>query len=194
MKKLVVSFLFGITCMVSYGQFTQGTIMVGGSFGADFDTEKTKTGNTTTVTGHTTSIDIAPSAGYFVIDNVAVGAAIDMYASKYKSKDGLSTNSSNSVSFAPFARYYYQKFYGQGSFQLGTEKTKYVFDGNTTNTTSNISGWSLAVGYAYLLNQNVALEPQIGFQSNGYKTGNDKDITSGLFLRIGFQIYLTKQP
>jgi len=193
MKKLVFSFLFCITCMVSYGQFTHGTIMVGGNFGATFDAEKTKVGSTTTVTGHTNSLTIAPTAGFFIMDNFAIGAAVDMNASKYKTSDGTYTQSVNSVSLAPFARYYYHKFYGQASFQLGTAKVKTVnIPGNTTTSTFDTSGWSLAAGYAYLLNQNVALEPQLGYESSGQKSGNAKAINSGLFFRIGFQIYLTK--
>jgi len=193
MKKLLVSVLFIMGGIASYAQFTQGTIMVGGNAGADFEAQKNKDGNTTTVTGHTNSVYLMPTAGYFIIDNLAVGAGVSMSASKYKSSDGTSTSTSRSASLAPFARYYYQRFFGQGSFQFGNEKSKTTFDGITNESASNISGWSLAAGYAYLLNQNVAVEPMIGYGSVGHKAGDNKDVDSGLFIRIGFQIYLTKQ-
>ena len=193
MKKVSVSFIFAIISTVSYGQFTKGTIMVGGNFSATFNTEKTKNGNTITTTGHTNSVVMLPQAGYFPIDNLAVGAGVDMSSSKYKSTDGFYTFSSNRVSLAPFARYYYEKFYGQGSFQVGSEKTKTLFDGSTSTSSSTISGWSLAVGYAYLLNESIAVEPQLGYGSVGQKYSSaSKSINSGLFIKIGFQIYLRK--
>jgi len=98
------------------------------------------------------------------------------------------------VSLAPFARYYYEKFYGQASFQVGHGTTKILNDGSTSNSSYSISGWSLAAGYAWLLNESVAVEPQLGYASLGEKySGTNKDYSSGLFFRLGFQIYLFKK-
>jgi len=193
MKKLSVSLTFAIISISSYGQFTKGTFMVGGSFSATFETEKTKNGNTTTTTGHTNSADMLPQAGYFLMDNLALGAGVDMRSTKSKSTDGTYVLTSNSASVAPFARYYYQKFFGQGSFQLGSGKTKTVIDGSSSTSTYGVTGWSVAAGYAFLLNQHVAVEPQLGYGSSGQRyTSTTKDISSGLFFKIGFQIYLGK--
>jgi len=193
MKKLSVGFIFAIISMASYGQFTKGTFMVGGSFSATFNAEKTKTGSTTTTTGHTNSVSMIPQAGYFLMDNLALGAGVDMYSSKTKSADGTYTSTSNSASLAPFARYYYQKFYGQASFLIGSGKDKTISGGTTSTSTYGLTGWSVAVGYAYLLNQHVAVEPQFGYGSSGQRYSSTvKDTSSGLFFRIGFQIYLAK--
>jgi len=193
MKTLSASFIFAIMSVVSYGQFTKGTIMVGGSFSATFQAEKTKSGNTVTTTGHTNSADMLPQAGYFLMDNLALGAGVEMRSSKTKSTIQSYISSSNSASVAPFARYYYQRFFGQGSFQLGSGRTKTEIAGSSSTSTYGLTGWSVAVGYAYLLKQHVAVEPQLGYGSYGQRySSTAKDINSGLFFKIGFQIYLGK--
>jgi outer membrane protein len=193
MKKLSVSFIFAMISVVSYGQFTKGTFMLGGNFGATFNAEKTKNGNTTTVTSHTNTVNMAPTAGYFIMDNLAVGAAVVMYTSKNKSSNGNNSTTSTSASLAPFARYYYHKFYGQGSFQVGSGKTRFVNNGQSSESTYGTTGWSLAAGYAHLLNQYIAVEPQVGYGSVGQRfSSTNKLIDSGLFIKIGFQIYFKK--
>ncbi len=101
---------------------------------------------------------------------------------------------SSTITLSPFARYYFGKIYVQGAYQFGTQKSEYTFGNSTQTTKEGISGWSLAGGYAIMLNESVALEPQIGYQSIGYKDkdSDNKDITSGLFIRLGIFVYLSK--
>jgi outer membrane autotransporter protein len=138
---------------------------------------------------------LSPSAGYFIIDNLAVGAAIDFNASSTKPSGGTGKSSSTSVSLSPFVRYYLnQGIFFQGQVGFGSENSKYPSGGGTTTTTKySTSNWSLGAGYAYFLNDFVAVEPMIGYGSNSQKTTSGPDVKysyPGLFLKVGFQVYL----
>jgi len=195
MKKILILLIGVAMSSVAYAQFTKGTIMAGGSLGASFNTNKTEAGNTTTTTGTTNTVNFFPQAGYFVIDNLAVGAGINLSSSTTKFNGTNNKTTISSASFAPFARYYYQKFYGQFSFNVGSGNNKNTNGNVTTDNKFSTSGWSLAAGYAYLLNEHVAVEPQIGYGSASQKAkvSGNKNIDSGLFIRIGLQIYLRKK-
>lgn len=195
MKKITIIAAFMALSLGAFAQFTKGSLMVGGSVGFSSDSEKTKSGSTTTTNGTLTTFSFTPQVGYFVIDNLSLGAGINLLSASDKANSGGGKQTASSSSFAPFARYYYQKLYGQLAGQFGSAKTSFESGGTTTETKYGVSGWSLLVGYAYLLNNHVAIEPQIGYGSTSRKdkgTGGVTDINSGLFIQIGLQIYLPK--
>jgi hypothetical protein len=196
MKKIVLSIAACLTIVLANAQFKQGTMLIGGSFGVSSVTDKNKTDNVTVVNGRTTSISLSPQFGYFVIDNLAVGGNLDLALSKYKQKAGSEFNSTGSqFSFGPFVRYYFSPgIFVHGAFGLGAARNKYTSVSNSGNQKYGLASYTLAVGYAYFLKDNVAIEPMIGFTSNTRKlNGTDqKIIDSSLFLRVGFQIYLRK--
>ncbi len=112
-----------------------------------------------------TSWNVSPNIGYFVMDNLAIGANIDL-------KDDESGSTTN---FGPFVRYYFTslgksaKLYGNAGANFGDETT---FKG--------------AVGVAYFLNSSVALE------TAAYYENNTDAKTSEYGLKIGFQIHFKK--
>ncbi|HEX8060761.1 MAG TPA: hypothetical protein VF473_07485, partial [Cyclobacteriaceae bacterium] len=77
---------------------------------------------------------------------------------------------------------------------FGSQKSKDTPGGSSTSTTTkyNTSNWSVGAGYAYFLNDYVAIEPLIGYGANIQKVSNPdiKYSQPGLFLKVGFQIYL----
>jgi outer membrane protein len=197
MKKIFfIALLVVAATTVGLAQFTKGSMLAGGSSNLGFgsDTYKNKSGGTTTTTGKITSFSLEPSVGYFFMDNLAAGAGLGLSTSSYKSDGGSSKSKTSSITLSPFARYYFDKLYAQGGFQIGNSKTE-ITNGSTTQTTkSGISGWSLAGGYAILLNESISIEPQIGYQSigNKFKDSDNKIIHSGLFLRLGIFVYISK--
>ena len=159
MKKII---FFAITMFASLGvfaQFNQGRMLVGGS--AEFRTisDKNKSGGTTTTNGTRTSLSVSPSFGYFVIDQLAVGASLDMGLSKWNAKTANDVdNNTTSIQFQPFVRYYLPAgIFFQGKFGLGTAKTTY--DENYDDSKYNTSSLALSAGYAIFLSDNVAIEP-----------------------------------
>ena len=179
-----------IFCLSSlcYGQFTKGKILAGGSFSANFNSYNYTSGTSS----KSSSISFFPQVGYFIVDNFAAGAGLSLSHSNYKAPSGSPTGelSSSSISFSPFARYYMNTFFGQATFELGSSKTKTEGTNGSTIHLNN-SGWSLAVGYAYMLNEHVAIEPQIGYGANYVDVGSGNTTTNGnIFLKAGIQVYL----
>jgi hypothetical protein len=182
--------------MSAFAQFEQGTKLVGGNFGLEFSTSKSKYNNQTNTNGKSTSFSFEPKFGYFVINNLVVGGELGLTLSSWKSDGESGKETSTSLTIGPFVRYYFQPgIFVEGKYAVGTLKAKDDFFGDVEEYKYALSGVSLGAGYAYFLNDNIALEPMIGFQSNARKnktTGEAevKNISSGLFVRVGFQIYL----
>jgi hypothetical protein len=197
MKTFFTILVITIISFGAFAQFEQGNMLVGGAVGAKFNTEKTKFEGTTDTDGKFTEFTLSPQFGYFVINNLAVGGGLDLTLQSYK-PDGLDGKSTATLLlFSPFARYYFRPgIFLQSKFHLGSRKYKNDIGQNTNESKNGVSGWSLGAGYAAFLNDNVAIEPMLGFESLSYKdkdsNQNVKDISSGIFLRVGFQIYLRK--
>jgi len=197
MKKIVfIVLLMTAVATTGLAQFSSGTFLIGGTtnLSIGFDTEKTKSGGTTSTDGKNTSFSLEPAAGYFFMDNLAIGAGLGLNSSTFKADGSGNKSTGTSILLTPFARYYFDKFYAQGSLMLGSQKTEFTSGSTTISSKEGVSGWSLAGGYAILLNESVALEPQIGFRSvtNKDKDSDNKDITSGLFIRMGIFVYLAR--
>ncbi len=193
MQKAILAIVLLLATSNVFAQFNQGRILAGGNVAFSTSTDKSKVNSTTTTNGRATSFSLSPNAGYFVIDNLAFGAALEIGTGSYKPDGNGSEYNGSSVTFAPFVRYYLNPgIFFQGQYGLGTEKDKSTF-GNTTNENKfSISTVSLGVGYAHFLNDHVAIEPFIGYRSRSQenKDNDTRNIDSGLFLNIGLQVYL----
>lgn len=149
------------------------TIMVAGFMSADAQTEKGNFllgGNVTFQTSDGTSVFMAaPNLGYFVANNIAVGARVNL----------LTSEGYTAWAAGPFVRGYFLgsdkgKFFGEGGVNIGGA------DGADTEV-----GFGVGAGYAIFLNRSVALE----FGANYTKTGE----AEGIFgLGVGFQIHFIK--
>lgn len=195
MKKITMLLLAWCVTAGAYAQFEKGTMLVGGSFGADFTTNKSKFDGNSTTNSKDVSVSFDPQFGIFVIDNLAVGGALGLSTSVYKQDDNDYKYVTNEITIQPTARYYIDPgIFFQGRFILGTSKSKETDNGDVDEFKYNVTGWSLAAGYAYFLNDVVAIEPLIGFGGKGYKNKDSdvKTVDTGLFIQVGFQIYLKK--
>lgn len=200
MKKTIITLaiiLVGITG--AFAQFEKGRMLIGGSLGFSSTSEDWEQGSNSITAGKTTTISFAPQFGYFVMDNLAVGAAIDFTNSKFKpdndAKDFLSEYTETSTQFQPFVRYYLPaKIFFQGNVGFGSTKTEDTFDGDTDKYEAKLFSWGLGAGYAIMLSDNVAIEPLLGY-SSVKETDDSSDpefVTTygGLFLRVGVQVYI----
>ena len=195
-KSLFTLVLVMVLSLAVKAQFNKGTIMAGGSVGYSSVTNKETQTNVTTTVGTTNTLTFLPQVGYFFIDNLAGGAGITLKSQKFNNSGSSASNSTTLFLFSPFVRYYFPpKVYAQFSFDVGSGKDKQTDNkGITTETKSGVSGWSLLAGYAYMLNDHVAIEPQVGYSSlvQNYSSNNFKTSDAGIFLRIGLQVYLRK--
>lgn len=196
MKKIVTLLAFALICSGAYAQFNKGRILAGGSVAFSALTGKTKDNNSTSTNSHTTSFNISPDVGYFIIDNVAVGGMLNLSTwSRKGDGDDDSKQSQTEFTLTPFGRYYLdQGIFFQGQVGFGSRTDKYKLDNSNTtvSTKYGVLNWAIGAGYAYFLNDNVAVEPIVGFTSSSYKNkdADVKSIESGIFLRIALQVYL----
>lgn len=198
MKKTFLTPLI-LLCVVagSYAQFNQGRVLLSGKSGLDLSilTSKTKTDNTTTTTDKSTSFSLSPMAGYFVIDNLAIGASLNLSVESSKDENTDTEFKSNGLSFGPFVRYYFEPgFFAEGQVSFGSGKTETIRTNATTENKYGIFGFSLGAGYAAFISDNIAIEPSLSYVSNSLKPeGSDtKFITSGIVLSVGISAYLGK--
>lgn len=196
MKKHIFTVLLSVISVAVFAQFNQGTKMVGGTVSFSSTTAKDKFDNTTRKLHTNTNFSIAPQFGYFVIDRLALGASLDFSLSNNKSKVDEEDVSYTTVQIAPFVRYYLPAgIFFQGEFGVGTTKASGTnWNGATVEGKENVFSWSLAAGYAIMINESVAIEPMLGYGSVNYAdpdADNDyRQLNPGIFLQVGFQIYL----
>ena len=193
MKKIIIGLITALAVTSSFAQFEKGRILAGGSVGFSTHTYKVESNTTKITTGKSTSLSFNPKVGYFIIDKLALGVGLNIMTSTDKDSRSSDKSTSSSVSIDPFVRYYLNPgIFFQGAFGVGSNNYKET-NGNTTTTTKfNATNWSISTGYAIFLNDYVAIEPSIGYQSyaNKNKSSDFKLIDSGLFINVGFQIYL----
>jgi hypothetical protein len=195
MKRFVMVLLASCVAMGAYAQFEKGTMMVGGSFGADFTTNKSKYDGNSYTNGKYVDVSFDPQFGIFVINNLAVGGGIGISTSSFKEDDTDFKSVTHEFTIQPMARYYLQPgIFFQGKLMFGGATDKDVENGETDKTEYAVNGWSLSAGYPIFLNNVVAIEPQLGYGGKGYRNKDTdvRSVDSGIFLRVGFQIYLRK--
>ena len=170
MKKVILSvaavFAFGFANAqetATEGGFAQGDLFISGAVGFGSD----KTGDVKTNT-----FEIAPSIGYFVTSNIAVGGRLGYVSTK--EEDGLETKT-NTFSVEAFGRYYMTpdskfSFFGELAVNYGTSKIEEenVFPLEDSEYKENGFGVQVAPGVSYFLNSNLAIEASFGIL--GYNT------------------------
>lgn len=192
MKKSIITIVAIMFTVTAFAQFTnQGTFLLGGSsnLGLSFLSDKSKFGDGDFNDGSKfTSFTLSPEVGYFLINNFAAGLSIDVNSSKNKADNFEATSSF--ILAGPFARYYFDKFYVGGSVGLGSSKSESTFSEGESK--SSLTGWSVGAGYALMLTDAVALEPQINYSSLSAKDDDFVNRTAGLSINLSLFVYLSK--
>ncbi|RZJ73646.1 outer membrane beta-barrel protein [Flavobacterium sp.] len=134
--------------------FKKGDFYMTGAVG--FSSEKTGDFKTNEFT-------IAPTAGYFVSNNIAVGLNVGYVSTKEENPVDGDVDTDLFV-IGAFGRYYATpandfSFFGQLGFNYGTGKTKPEGGGDF-----KVDGFEVALrpGVSYFLSKNVAIEASIG--------------------------------
>lgn len=170
-KSLSGLFVFMVIGLAASAQTEKGNYLVGGNF--ELNTAK-----------NNTVIAFSPSLGYFLINNFAVGANLNL--SYTKSLNAKTTG----FGLGPFARYYLGTLnirpFGEADFNFTSQKTKV----SSSSTTVNGTSFFLGAGLAAFINRNVAIEGLAGYSHSDYAHASG---SGGFNLRIGFQVYLSKE-
>jgi outer membrane protein len=196
MKKILFVIPILFSCTLSFGQFSQGRMLVGGGIGFQSLTNKDKSGSFSVTDSKTTIITLTPRFGYFVINNLAVGLGVEVLSGKSKFEQSNGELVSSQLLVGPFVRYYVGPgVFFQGDFNVGSSKDKSTGGSISQEEKFNLSRWSLGAGYAIFLNDHVAIEPLISYQSLTTKPKDSQDsdvknINSGLNINLGIQVYI----
>lgn len=143
------------------------------------------------------TIEVAPKAGYFVIENLAVGLELNIFSNSETQEDdifGDIETKNTGFGIGPFARYYLDSgFFGEALVGLGSQKTTLESGSGDAELKSSVFGFRIGAGYAFFLGDHVAIEPTVNYS---WEDINPKDAPSGyketlssLFLAVGISAY-----
>ena len=172
MKKNVCSLLLAFLALglAASAQTEKGSWLVGGN--VELNTAK-----------NNTVIGFTPMAGYFLINNFAVGADVNFNYTK------SGTGKQTTFGIGPFARYYLGTMnirpFAHANVDFVSTNTKV----GTTSSTATGTNFFLGAGLAAFINRNVAIEGLAGYSSTS--TANQGSY-GGFGLKIGFQVYLSR--
>lgn len=171
MKKYFVLIILTGLAGFATAQTLKGDWMVGGNVGLN-------------TSNNNTQIGFTPSAGAFVINNLAVGGEFLLDYSK------TGNNKVTNFGFGPFVRYYFTNAnvrpIVQGNFGYISQRTTISNVGSTNNGTH----YFLGGGAAIFISNQVSLDILMGYDHSKY---SDFDGTGGFKLSVGFQVYLLKR-
>lgn len=172
MKTFFLLIIIICISQLCYSQITKNSWLLGGS--ASFSNTINTQGNASEIT----NITISPNVGYFVFDKFALGSRLS-FTSSYVEQQPVKTNF---YAVGPFARYYLLST--DKMFNILTQ-TNYEIKLNN-NLNGAINTFSVLGGPVIFLNDNVALEFNLGYATTNFKNNDLKINTfqSGISLQI----------
>ncbi len=168
MKKilLVSAILLAFVVTNAQTQTEKGKFVVGGTSAFSFSST-----NFDGVDDNYNTFNFNINGGYFVIDNLSIGAAFGYQSQKFDAAD-IDTNA---TLFAIGARYYFQNFFGGLAFQ--SEKQKDIDALNSIN---------IEAGYAIFVNDFISINPGLVYS---FGIGDMNEGNNTFQGQIGFAIY-----
>lgn len=152
------------------GQTEKGDWLVGGLL--DLNTAK-----------NSTTFNFSPNAGYFLVDNLAIGGNL-VFA-----YDKLGDLKVTTFGIGPFVRYYFTDDKVRPFFAGDMTFEKRKFETTQGSNTEDAFSWFLGGGAAFFINENVAVDGIIGYS---HSKVSDEEGSGGLRLRVGFQVYINR--
>lgn len=177
MKKILVAISALVLGTTAMAQTDQGGWMFGA--GSNFQFQSFKLDNDQDESA--SNLDFTARAGYFVIDNLAVGLDVDFGSSKAAGAD----DADSQFGVGPYVRYYLpMKVFGQLGYQFGSVSS----GGEKLYSTGDLG---IGVGYAAFLNDHVSIEPMVKYDLTSAKPDEGDSVSgSGFGVYINFGIYL----
>jgi len=198
MKKVGMTFLIISVLFVgtTVAQPAAGGLFVGGSFNFSTIGEKAEAAGTTTEISTEMNFGIAPKVGFFISDNLAIGAGVGYSIWRWDDLPDNEIVRASLFEITPFARYYLggEKFglFGEGIISLGFGGSS-VTDGNITTEGNPVNYLTIGAipGVYYFISENFALEAQFGFlglertvETSGQGAAEIRSIESGFSFEL----------
>lgn len=212
---LLALFSFGVIT----AQTEKGTFAISGQTGLGFTstTVKYDSAGQPSDGPKTSSFNISPSLGYFIINNLEIGIVLDYRTTTTKQQttyfdpSGTGNNiitipyatadlksTQKTLAIIPTATYYFSKGkvrpYANVGLGFANIKEKNSASNNTFlySTSSNNSGfvWSTGAGLAYLVSKYVGFDLGLGYAQYSYKEDDIKTKSNALGINIGISVFL----
>lgn len=187
MKKTVFLLVAVCVAFVANAQLSQGTVSLGGTF--NYSSSSNKLHNGSTSNGSVSnSFNFGPRVGYFLSDDVSIGAALNFRSSSqpdngWNNEGAIYKN--HSLAFSPYARLHKslgENFYifGEGMISIGSGGSKTI-EGNTTTKGNNVGifGAYLSPGILFMPSEKFGLEMSftgLQFESTSYTNPENSNI------------------
>lgn len=195
MKTFLLLLILSPLSIVTYGQLSKNTWLIGGA-GSLYTYTETYNTSSANYTAKYTNIDITASVGYFFMDKLA-GGLRPTFSSIKGSSSGVGSTNSYRLAIGPFVRYYFldeEKSFNLLAdicYQAGINNWK---DGYPAKGKYNT--FYLQAGAEFFFNSSVGLEFLIGYKSQTASIDNspsayNRDL-KGLQTSIGLQFHLAK--
>ncbi len=145
------------------------------------------------------SLNIVPRAGYFVIDNLAIGLDVLLATELNKAMDDAYKSTSTFFAVGPFARYYVPTKkvlpFAEVNYSMGSRTYKTEFDGNESSSNCAIILYGAGLGVAIPIGEKVSFDAVAGYHAYVNKDkedneNNERFVASTIGLKLGFTVYL----
>lgn len=205
MKKIKTTIVLLFLSVTIYGQTEKGKFVFGGDTSISFTSEKTKfiSDDFESDNSESSTLSFLPGAGYFVIDNLAMGLQLQVSSTKQSLNVGTSegdpTFKTNTLSATPFLRYYFTKGnikpYIQGKVGAGSSKFTRENTSNEGESKNSLFIYGVDGGVAIFINSHIAINLGVGYSSirSKDKENNDNNartISKVIGVGAGFNVFL----
>ena len=165
MRNLLLSLTFIFSSSLLSAQFTgQGNFVIGSTFGLATASSKVSQsiGGVSVQNPTSTQLSVAPSIGYFIMDDLAIGIGMGYTFNQVEQSDGDSNDDSDLL-FGPFARYYLpvgtdMAFFLEGVFGFGNTSNNLIIAGAPQQINTNILSIGIGPGFTIFSNSAFAIE------------------------------------
>lgn len=140
-------------------------------------------------------IGISPKAGYFISDNLVVGAIANLGFSK-SPESGEESTKTTVYGVQAFSRFYVRP--GEAELDDVVSTGRFFLETNagiagvnvTGGSTTNGFAFGFGPGYSFFLNSNIALEASAKY--NGLVGGGNTNYQHSLGVNLGIQIFIPR--
>lgn len=185
MKKVVLILVAIVAVTQLKAQTSAGNMMVGGNLSFSSTSFQGSSDDQDSFVG------FAPQFGYFVSDNLAVGALVGLSSST--NDTGANKTVTNSFAFGPFARYYKFTsnenfaFFGHAQFTFGSGKTDLTPGGEVKRQSI---AFQVSPGFAYFFTKHWALDLSLrGLVIESYDPNKDNDNDKETTIEFGLSSF-----
>ena len=202
-NSIYILLLVTVSLSIATAQTERGRWTVGAQVG----NVSYRSSNSGPLSSRNTTVLLAPSGGYFIANNVAVGASLPIYYGYYRSRYPTTSSftpaeiKNTQIGLAPFIRAYIGSSKLRPFVNATVGFTQQWYSSTNFNTTNQVKNsdnfftYGGAVGVAYFVNQNVSLDASLGY--SGGEQRNTADLLNGATtlpgsfgLNVGFRLFL----